>query len=61
MLKRKNKMVARAIQFLDNQLGVIGDSLEHYEDQVEDFKRRNVITELAEETNRLYQSIHALY
>ena len=53
-VEKKNKMVARAIQFLDNQLGVIGDSLEHYEDQVEDFKRRNVITELAEETNRLY-------
>ncbi len=53
-VEKKNKMVARAITFLDNQLGVIGDSLEHYEDQVEDFKRRNVITELAEETNRLY-------
>jgi capsular exopolysaccharide synthesis family protein len=53
-VEKKNKMVARAIMFLDNQLGVIGDSLEHYEDQVEDFKRRNVITELAEETNRLY-------
>lgn len=53
-VEKKNKMVARAIRFLDNQLGVIGDSLEHYEDQVEDFKRRNVITELAEETNRLY-------
>jgi capsular exopolysaccharide synthesis family protein len=53
-VEKKNKMVARAITFLDNQLGVIGDSLKHYEDQVEDFKRRNVITELAGETNRLY-------
>lgn len=59
-VEKKNKMVARAVQFLDNQLLVIGDSLEHFEDQVENFKRRNIITSLTEETNRLYMKLQEL-
>ncbi|SHG57978.1 capsular exopolysaccharide family [Chryseolinea serpens] len=56
-IENKNKVATMAIHFLDEQLLAIGDSLRHYEDQVEDFKRRNIITTLEEETNRLYAKI----
>ncbi|HEY9049479.1 MAG TPA: polysaccharide biosynthesis tyrosine autokinase [Ohtaekwangia sp.] len=53
-IEKKNKVATMAIRFLDEQLLVIGDSLKLYEDQVENFKKRNIITDLDEETNRLY-------
>ncbi|RAW01476.1 capsular biosynthesis protein [Pseudochryseolinea flava] len=54
-VEKKNKMATMAIKFLDEQLLVIGDSLNRYEDEVESFKHRNIITRLDEETSRLYQ------
>src|SRR5688500_11189555 len=48
-VEKKNRVATMAIKFLDEQLLVIGDTLNVYEDQVEDFKRRNVITTLEEE------------
>ncbi len=54
-IEKKNRVATMAIGFLDQQLLVIGDSLNEYEDQVEAFKERNIITSLEEETNRLYQ------
>ena len=59
-IEKKNKVAVMAMKFLDEQLLVIGDSLRLYEDQVENFKRRNVITEMGEETNRLYMKIQEL-
>jgi capsular exopolysaccharide synthesis family protein len=59
-VEKKNRVATLAIRFLDDQLLAIGDSLEHYEDQVENFKRRNIITTLEEETNRLYLKIQGL-
>ena len=56
-IEKKNRAATMAIGFLDQQLLVIGDSLNTYEDQVEAFKERNVITSLEEETNRLYMKI----
>ena len=56
-VEKKNKVATMAIGFLDQQLLVIGDSLNEYEDQVEAFKEKNIITSLEEETNRLYQQI----
>ena len=56
-IEKKNTVATMAIGFLDQQLLVIGDSLNEYEDQVEAFKQRNVITSLEEETNRLYMKI----
>jgi capsular exopolysaccharide synthesis family protein len=53
-IEKKNKMATMAIGFLDDQLVHIGDSLKRYENEVEQFKRRNIITGLGEETNRLY-------
>ena len=56
-VEKKNKVATMALQFLDDQLLVIGDSLNLFEDQVENFKRRNIITNLGEETNRLYEKL----
>ncbi len=56
-VEKKNKVATMAMRFLEEQLVVIGDSLKIYEDQVENFKRRNMITELADETNRLYSKV----
>lgn len=54
---KKNRVTTMAIRFLDEQLQVVGDSLKLYEEQVERFKRRNIITTLGAETNRLYWKI----
>lgn len=56
-VEKKNKVATMAMRFLDEQLIVIGDSLRLFEDQVENFKRRNVITNLGEETTRLYTKL----
>lgn len=56
-VEKKNKVATMALQFLDEQLVVIGDTLKLFEDQVENFKRRNIITNLGEETNRLYTKL----
>lgn len=56
-IEKKNRMATMAISFLDGQLINIGDSLKRYENEVEQFKRRNIITSLGEETNRLYQKL----
>lgn len=56
-IEKKNKVATMAIGFLDQQLLVIGDSLNEYEDKVENFKEKNIITSLETETDRLYQKI----
>jgi capsular exopolysaccharide synthesis family protein len=56
-VEKKNKAATMAMKFLDGQLFVIGDSLKQYEDQVENFKRKNIITNLEGETNRLYEKL----
>lgn len=57
---KKNKVSKMAMRFLDAQLVVIGDSLRLYEDQVEMFKRKNITTNMSEETSRLYQKLLGL-
>jgi capsular exopolysaccharide synthesis family protein len=59
-IEKKNKVATMAIGFLDEQLLFIADSLKLYEDQVEGFKRRNIITSINEETGRLYQKLQGL-
>jgi capsular exopolysaccharide synthesis family protein len=53
-IEKKSKVATMAMKFLDEQLIITGDSLNRYEAKVEDFKNRNIITGLGEETNRLY-------
>lgn len=59
-IEKKNKVSKMAMRFLDNQLTIIGDSLKLYEDQVEIFKKKNITTNMSEETTRLYQKLLGL-
>lgn len=59
-VEKKNKTATMALQFLDQQLVVISDSLKLYEDQVENFKDRNIITDLQGETARLFDRLQEL-
>lgn len=56
-VEKKNKAATMAMKFLDEQLLVIGDSLRQYEDQVQNFKQKNIITNLEGETARLYERL----
>ncbi|MFZ6009148.1 MAG: polysaccharide biosynthesis tyrosine autokinase, partial [Bacteroidota bacterium] len=56
-VEKKTRESKMAISFLDRQLQVIGDSLRQFEDQVERFKKRNLITDLQTESDRLYQKL----
>jgi capsular exopolysaccharide synthesis family protein len=59
-VEKKNKMATMAMRFLDSQIKLMGDSLDLLEDRVENFKHRNVITNLTGETNRLYIKMEEL-
>jgi capsular exopolysaccharide synthesis family protein len=59
-IDKKNKMATMAIGFLNSQLKFMGDSLNLLEDKVENFKRRNVVTNLGGETSRLYLKVESL-
>lgn len=59
-IEKKNKMATMALKFLDSQIRFMGDSLNLLEDKVENFKRRNIITNLGTETNRLYLKVQGL-
>ena len=59
-VEKKNKVATMAIKFMDQQLVIIGDSLNRLEDKIENFKNRNVITALDAETNRLYLKLQGL-
>jgi capsular exopolysaccharide synthesis family protein len=59
-VEKKNRVATMAMRFLDEQLIIIRDSLKMYEDQVDEFKNRNIIVNLGEETNRLYMKMQGL-
>lgn len=59
-IDKKNKMANNAIRFLNDQLRFMGDSLNILEDKVENFKHKNVITSLGNETSRLYLKMENL-
>ncbi|HNC29472.1 MAG TPA: capsular biosynthesis protein, partial [Cyclobacteriaceae bacterium] len=59
-LNKKNQAAERSIRFIDGQLNVIGDSLAFFERQLQRFKKQNVLTDLSDETVRLYQEIEQL-
>ncbi len=57
---KKNQVAIKSLDFLEEQLEVIGDSLRFYEDQIESFKQKNIITSLDAEAQRLYQKLEVL-
>lgn len=59
-LDKKSQSASRAIEFINSQLRSISDSLGKVELQVEQFKDKNVLTDLSSETMRLYQRLEDL-
>jgi capsular exopolysaccharide synthesis family protein len=59
-LTKKSLAATRSIEFISEQLEGITDSLKRVERQLEQFKNRNVVTDLKSEALRLYQKIEGL-
>lgn len=59
-LTKKSLAATRSIEFISAQLEGITDSLKRVERQLEQFKNRNVVTDLKSEALRLYQKVEAL-
>jgi capsular exopolysaccharide synthesis family protein len=59
-LSKKNAAATRTIDFINDQLNSISDSLKKAERQLELFKNKNVVTNLNEEALRLYKRIEEL-
>jgi capsular exopolysaccharide synthesis family protein len=54
-LRNKNEIGTRTIDFINDQLKDITDSLRHVENLLESFKGKNIITDASSETSRLYK------
>ena len=56
-LNNKNVAASNAIQFINDQLTGIRDSLDKAQAQLEAFKNKNIVTDLNSEAMRLYQKL----
>ncbi|WP_185155943.1 GumC family protein, partial [Fulvivirga kasyanovii] len=56
-LERKNLAATRSIEFIEEQLDEISDSLKIFESQVERFKKQNIATDLEGEGLNLYEKL----
>lgn len=59
-LENKNLTASRTVDFITDQLVGIGDSLTKVENQLEQFRDKNVVTDLNGEALRLYQNLEVL-
>lgn len=59
-MDKKNQAASRSIEFIDAQLKLIGDSLAYFEWQLQDFKKKNIVTDLGAESLRLYEQVQLL-
>jgi capsular exopolysaccharide synthesis family protein len=59
-MDKKNQAATRSIEFIDAQLKLIGDSLAFFEWQLQDFKKKNIVTDLSAESLRLYEQLQLL-
>ncbi len=59
-LEKKNLAAGRSIDFINEQLESIGDSLGYFENQLQTFKQSNVVADLTGENLRLYQAMELL-
>lgn len=59
-MDKKNQAASRSIDFIDSQLKLIGDSLAYFEWELQNFKKKNVVTDLTAESLRLYEQIQML-
>ncbi len=54
-LDEKNLMALNTIQFIDQQLGFISDSLKESENEMVDFRRANKMVDISRESEKIYQ------
>lgn len=59
-LEKKNMAADRSIDFINEQLQSIGDSLGYFEQELQSFKQANKVTDLSGENLRLYQQMELL-
>jgi len=59
-LDKKNQVALRSIDFISDQLTGITDSLRKAENQLQQFKNRNTISDLSTEASRLFQKTETL-
>lgn len=56
-LNKKNQAATRTIEFINEQLTDISDSLHQVENTLELFKKNNIVTDLGEEARRVYEKM----
>ncbi|MBL7858478.1 MAG: polysaccharide biosynthesis tyrosine autokinase [Cyclobacteriaceae bacterium] len=59
-LEKKSQAASRSLLFIETQLQDIGDSLRLYESALENFKRKNFVTDLSAEAQQLYEQLKVL-
>lgn len=59
-LDKKNQTATRTIEFISDQLIEMSDSLHRVESVLENFKSNNVITDLSEEAQRVYEKVEEI-
>ena len=60
-LMLKNEQATRTVDFLDNQLAIISDSLVNLEVEIQKFKETNFVAGLSNEANRFQEKLDRLY
>lgn len=56
-LSKKNFAATKSLEFIDNQLMIISDSLKFFENQLEKFKNKNTLPNLSDQGTRLYEKL----
>ncbi len=59
-LDKKNETASRTIEFIDQQLVDISDSLQRVEIIIEKFRGKNTVVDASEETTRLFEKLEGL-
>jgi len=59
-LEKKNQTATRSLEFIDQQLSNISDSLILFENRLQSFKDKNIITNLSGQTQKLFERIEEL-
>ncbi|MGK7389511.1 MAG: GumC family protein, partial [Candidatus Cyclobacteriaceae bacterium M2_1C_046] len=59
-LMKKNIAATRSLEFIEEQLNKISDSLSVYENKLISFQNKNLLTDLSDEGNRLFEKLASL-
>lgn len=57
---KKNEVASKSIEFLDRQLDNIGDSLDYFDNKIEDFKETQFLSDFELETERIFTRLKDL-